>query len=255
MNGSFYNEFMTVSPLQTETAQLIQACRLRHVAFIMDGNRRWAKKRLLPTLMGHKQGVDALKKLVTYANDVGLEAMTVYAFSTENWQRSEEEVGYLMKLFLEALAAELDELHKKNVRIRFIGDLSAFSSALFNLIQVAQDKTANNTGLKFQIAANYGGRQEIIQAVQTVAKQVQAGTLQPADITEEQINQHLYTAQLPDLDMLIRTGGEARISNYLLWQAAYAELYFTELLWPEFSPKAFDEAVREFARRERRYGQ
>jgi undecaprenyl diphosphate synthase len=245
---------MSLSSTQAEIAQIIQDCRLQHVAIIMDGNRRWAKKRFMPTLVGHKQGVDALRTLVRYASDVGLKALTVYAFSTENWQRSDEEVGYLMKLFLEVLAGELEALHQNNVRIRFIGDLAPLPTSLIQLIQNAHDKTAQNTGIHFQIATNYGGRQEITQAVQQLAKQVQSGALEPGEITEDLITQNLYTGDLPDLDMLIRTGGDARISNYLLWQAAYAELYFTDALWPDFSPKAFDEAVREFANRERRYG-
>lgn len=246
---------MTISIDQSETARLIQECQLRHVALIMDGNRRWAKQRFLPTLVGHKQGVDALKKLVRYAGDVGLQAVTVYAFSTENWRRSEEEVSYLMSLFLEALGAELESLHRNNVRIRFIGDLTAFSSSLLNLIQSAHEKTANNTGLQFQIAANYGGRQEIVHAAKMLAKDVQAGILSPEDINEESLGEHLYTVGLPDLDLLIRTGGDSRVSNYLLWQVAYAELYVTETLWPDFSPAQLDLAVQSFARRERRYGQ
>lgn len=225
------------------------------MAIIMDGNRRWAKQKLLPTLIGHKQGVDALKQLVRYAGDIGLQALTVYAFSTENWQRSEEEVGYLMKLFLEALAAELDDLHENNVRIRFIGDLTSFSPALYNLIQSAHAKTEHNTGLQFQIAANYGGRQEIINAMKQLGQGIQSGELSPEDITEEAIQTRLYTHGLPDLDLLIRTGGEYRISNYLLWQCAYAEIYVTETLWPDFSPEAFNQAIQEFAHRERRYGQ
>jgi undecaprenyl diphosphate synthase len=239
----------------TPIADLIRQSRLRHVAAIMDGNRRWAKQKHLPTLMGHKQGVDALKAMVRYGGEVGLEALTVYAFSTENWQRSSEEVGYLMRLFLEALAAELEALHANNVRIRFIGDLSAFPAALLDLIQTAHHKTENNTGLKFQIAANYGGRQEIVHAMQELGREIQAGRLQPEAITPEMLQEHLYTSDLPDLDLMIRTGGEHRISNYLLWQCAYAELYVTDTLWPDFSPVAFDAAIREFARRERRYGQ
>lgn len=249
---------MSSTSTQTQkdaTQALIQQSGLKHVAIIMDGNRRWAKARHLPTLMGHKQGVDALKALVRYAGEVKLEAMTVYAFSTENWQRSAEEVGYLMKLFLEALAAELEALHANNVRIRFIGDLTPFSPSLTELIETSHRKTENNTGLKFQIAANYGGRQEIVHAVQEMAKDVQAGQLDPEAIDEESIRQHLYTADLPNLDMLVRTGGEQRISNYLLWQCAYAELYVTDTLWPDFNHEAFDAAVAEFARRERRYGQ
>ncbi|HEY9686447.1 MAG TPA: polyprenyl diphosphate synthase [Coleofasciculaceae cyanobacterium] len=247
---------MAITSIETTPiADLIRQSRLRHVAAIMDGNRRWAKQKHLPTLMGHKQGVDALKNLVRYGGEVGLEALTVYAFSTENWQRSSEEVGYLMRLFLEALAAELEALHANNVRIRFIGDLSAFPAALLDLIHTAHAKTEHNTGLKFQIAANYGGRQEIVHAVRELGLEIQAGCLQPEAITPEMIQERLYTRDLPELDLLIRTGGEHRISNYLLWQCAYAELYVTETLWPDFSPAAFDTAVREFARRERRYGQ
>ncbi|HEY9746221.1 MAG TPA: polyprenyl diphosphate synthase [Oculatellaceae cyanobacterium] len=246
---------MSLLSAQAETAQLIRECKLRHVACIMDGNRRWAKKRFLPTLMGHRQGLEALKALVRYVGDAGLEALTVYAFSTENWQRSEEEVGYLLKLFLEALAAELDELHRNNVRIRFIGDLSLFPPALSDLMQTAQDKTADNSGLKLQVAVNYGARREIVQAAQRLAQDVQAGRLKPEDITDSLLEAYLYTAGLPELDLLIRTGGDSRVSNYLLWQAAYAELYFTETLWPDFSSACFDAAVQEFARRERRYGQ
>lgn len=239
----------------TDIPSLVQNSQLRHVAIIMDGNRRWAKQKLLPTLIGHKQGVDALKQLVRYAGDIGLQALTVYAFSTENWQRSEEEVGYLMKLFLEALAAELDDLHRNNVCIRFIGDLTSFSPALYNLIQAAHAKTEHNTGLKFQIAANYGGRQEIVNVMKQLGQAIQSGELSPDDITEEAIETHLYTQGLPNLDLLIRTGGDYRISNYLLWQCAYAEIYVTETLWPDFSPQAMNLAVQEFARRERRYGQ
>lgn len=245
----------TSSSALTDIPALVQSVKLRHVAIIMDGNRRWAKSKLMPTLLGHKKGVDALRKLVRYSQDIGLEALTVYAFSTENWQRGSEEVGYLMKLFLEALAGELEAMHQNNVRIRFIGDISAFPETLRNLMQTAHDKTAQNTGIQFQIAANYGGRQEIVNIMRHLGQAVQDGTLKPEEITEERVQEHLYTQGLPDPDLLIRTGGEYRISNYLLWQCAYAEFYITETLWPDFSPQAFDEALREFARRERRYGQ
>ena len=238
-----------------EIAELVKSVHLRHVAIIMDGNRRWAKKKHMPTLLGHKKGVDALRNLVRYSQDVGLEALTVYAFSTENWQRGSEEVGYLMKLFLEALAGELEAMHQNNVRIRFIGDISAFPETLRNLMQTAHDKTAQNTGIRFQIAANYGGRQEIVNSMRQLGQSIQAGDLQPEDITEERIQALLYTQDLPDPDLLIRTGGEYRISNYLLWQCAYAEFYVTETLWPDFTIEAFNAALQEFARRERRYGQ
>jgi undecaprenyl diphosphate synthase len=245
----------TSSPTYAEMTEMVKSVNLRHVAIIMDGNRRWAKKRHMPTLLGHKKGVDALRTLVRYSQDIGLEALTVYAFSTENWQRGSEEVGYLLKLFVEALAGELEAMHKNGVRIRFIGDITAFPDALRNLIETAHAKTANNTGIKFQIAANYGGRQEIVNLMRQLGRDIQDGTLQPEDITEDQVQQLLYTQGLPDPDLLIRTGGEYRISNYLLWQCAYAEFYVTETLWPDFSPKAFDEAIHEFAHRERRYGQ
>lgn len=244
----------TVTTQLEETARLIRESGLRHAAVIMDGNRRWAKARHLPTLLGHKQGVDALRTLVRYASDAGLSALTVYAFSTENWRRGAEEVGYLMRLFLEALAAELDDLHANNVRIRFIGDLSALPEALLALITQAHDKTADNTGLCFQVATNYGSRQEIAHAARALACEVQSGALKPEAITPELLETHLYTHGLPDLDLLIRTGGEQRVSNFLLWQGAYAELYVTDALWPEFSPEQFHLAVKDFARRQRRFG-
>jgi undecaprenyl diphosphate synthase len=245
----------TASSSLSEISQLVQSIGLKHVAIIMDGNRRWAKNRFMPTLLGHKKGVDALRKLLRYAQDIGLTALTVYAFSTENWQRGSEEVGYLLKLFVEALAAELEEMHRNGVRIRFIGDLGAFPQALKDLIETAQDRTAENTGIHFQIAANYGGRQELVHVMRELGKAIQSGDLQPEAITEERVQSLLYTEGLPEPDLLIRTGGEYRISNYLLWQCAYAEFYVTETLWPDFSPSAFDEAIHEFARRERRYGQ
>jgi len=238
-----------------DISALVQNVGLRHVAIIMDGNRRWAKNRHMPTLLGHKKGVDALRKLVRYSQDIGIQALTVYAFSTENWHRGSEEVGYLLKLFVEALAGELDAMHQNGVRIRFIGDISAFPDALRNLIETAHAKTANNKGIQFQIAANYGGRQELVNLMRHLGQEIQAGTLNPEDISEERIQSLLYTQGLPDPDLLIRTGGEYRISNYLLWQCAYAEFYVTETLWPDFTLEAFNEAIQEFARRERRYGQ
>jgi undecaprenyl diphosphate synthase len=239
----------------TQFSDLLKSCGLKHAAIIMDGNRRWAKQRLLPTLMGHKKGVDALRTLVRFGSDHGLQALTVFAFSTENWQRSTEEVGYLIGLFVEALSLELAELHRNNVQIRFIGDTSVFPQNLYNLIQSAHAKTANNTGLKFQIAANYGGRQEITRVMRELGHEIQAGKLPPEAINEALIQSRLYTQGLPDLDLLIRTGGDSRISNFLLWQSAYAEFYVTETLWPDFSPQAFEQAVAGFAQRERRYGQ
>ncbi|WP_373532975.1 isoprenyl transferase [Vampirovibrio sp.] len=246
---------MTTTHISPEFTALLQSCGLKHVAIIMDGNRRWAKQKLLPGLVGHKKGVDALRTLVRFGSDHGLQALTVFAFSTENWQRSTEEVGYLMRLFVEALSLELAELHRNNVQIRFIGELSGLPEDLRKLIQSAHTTTATNTGLNLQIATNYGGRQEITQAMQALGNDIAAGKLKPEDITEALIQSKLYTQDLPDLDLLIRTGGESRLSNYLLWQSAYAEFYVTETLWPDFSPAAFEKAVQSFAQRERRYGQ
>lgn len=245
---------MTQSPVLSNPESLIESARLRHIAIIMDGNRRWAKQRHLPALMGHRQGVECLKKLVRQAGELGLEALTVYAFSTENWQRGEEEVGYLMTLFVEALSAELNHLASNNVQIRFIGDLAALPANLQKLIETSHRETVSNTGLKLQIATNYGARQEIMQAIRSLAQEVQDGKVQPAEITEENLQAKFYTAGLPEPDLLIRTGGESRLSNYLLWQCAYAEFYVTETLWPDFDSDAFLAAVEDFAQRQRRYG-
>lgn len=227
---------------------------LRHVAIIMDGNRRWADKRKLPRLFGHREGVKSLKRLVKHASARGLEYMTVYAFSSENWQRGQEEVDYLFELFAEVLRDELEELASNKVRLRFIGDLDGMPADLQQKLKGGMQRTANNQGLNLQIALNYGSRWEITQAVREMAEQVAAGNLAPQDITPEVIDAHLYTKQLPDPDLLIRTGGEMRLSNYLLWQSAYTELYVTPVMWPEFTAEDFDKAVLEFAARQRRYG-
>jgi undecaprenyl diphosphate synthase len=240
--------------LREEMKPLVAASRLRHVAMIMDGNRRWAQSRHLPKMAGHAQGVETLKAIVQFAGDIGVEALTVYAFSTENWRRADEEVGYLLKLFLQALSAELDALHAAGVRLRFIGDLSPFPGELVAMLNQAMATTAQNTGLKFQVAINYGARAELVRAARVLAAQVAAGTLAPEQITEEAVQGVLYTEELPDPDLVIRTGGESRLSNFLLWQAAYAEIYVTETPWPEFMPPAFCEAIREYVARERRFG-
>ncbi len=227
---------------------------LQHVAIIMDGNRRWAKDRNLPTLVGHQQGVNTLKELVRHASDLGLKALTVYAFSTENWQRTEEEVGYLMGLFVTALGQEIQNLHQNNVRVRFIGNLNALPEKLQKQINDAHQLTSKNSGLCFQIATNYGSRAELVNACRQIALQVQAGDITPEQITEDLISSLLYTQGLPALDLLIRTGGESRLSNYLLWQAAYAEFYVSDTLWPEFTPACYNQAVQVFSNRHRRYG-
>jgi undecaprenyl diphosphate synthase len=232
----------------------VRETNLRHVAIIMDGNRRWAKKRFLPTLVGHRQGVESLKKVVRHAQDVGLEALSVYAFSTENWNRSADEVDYLLSLFIQAMRRELDELHANGVRIRFIGDISMFPPALYDVLAQAVEKTRYNKGLQFQVAANYGGRSELTRVMQHLGKAIESGELAPSAITEEMISDALDTGGLPDPDLLIRTGGESRLSNFLLWQCAYAEWIISDVLWPDFSPGELDDAIQTFATRQRRYG-
>lgn len=237
-----------------EMERLIQQSGLRHVAIIMDGNRRWAETRGLPKVMGHPQGVEALKTLVRYAGEIGLEALTVYAFSTENWRRGEEEVGTLMTLFAQALGQELENLHRNGVRLRFIGDLTQLAPPLQAQLQKAMLRTAENTGLQFQVATNYGSRAELIRAVQQLAHRVEQGEMSAADITEALLQQELYTADLPDPDLLIRTGGEHRWSNFLLWQCAYSEFYVTDTYWPDFTPTELNRALLDFSNRQRRYG-
>lgn len=230
------------------------ALPLRHVAIIMDGNRRWADKRGLPRLLGHKEGVKSLKKLVKHVTNQKLEYMTVYAFSSENWQRGRDEVDYLLQLFNEVLKFELDELAKSGARLTFIGALDAMPTELQQGLNNAMRKTSDNSGLKLQVALNYGSRLEIAEGVKKIVADVKSGKLQEDDITPELIDNYLYTAGIPDPDLIIRTGGEHRLSNYLMWQAAYSELYVTPVMWPDFSPKHFDEAIKDFAARQRRYG-
>jgi undecaprenyl diphosphate synthase len=227
---------------------------LRHVAIIMDGNRRWADQRALPRFLGHKEGVQSLKRLVKHVTERQLEYLTVYAFSSENWQRGKEEVDYLMQLFNEVLKHEIDELAKSGARLKFIGDLAEMPIDLQDGLRRASEKTESNSGLNLQVALNYGSRLELTQAVQALAMQVAAGTLSPNEITTEMISDNLYTAGLPDPDLMIRTGGDMRLSNYLLWQSAYTELYVTTQLWPDFTPADFDLAVEDFSARQRRYG-
>ena len=227
---------------------------IKHIAIIMDGNRRWAKQRHLPGVAGHAKGVEALKTMLRHCSDVGLEALTVFAFSTENWRRDAAEVDAIMGLFIKALSNEIQDLHDEGVVLRFIGDLEPLSAELQTLIQQSEALTENNTGIRFQVAINYGGRAEIVNATRQLASKVESGQLAVSAIDETAISKALYTNNLPDPDMLIRTGGESRISNYLLWQCAYAELYWTDLFWPEFTPEAMNQALETFANRQRRYG-
>jgi undecaprenyl diphosphate synthase len=227
---------------------------LDHVAIIMDGNRRWADKRRYPRLKGHQEGVKSLKRLVRHVGARGLKYLTVYAFSSENWQRTEEEVNYLFELFGRVLTDEFAELADNGVKLSFLGQLDAMPPRLKRSMQNTMDKTAGNTGLSLQVAINYGSRLELTDAMKKLAILVQVGKLKPEDITEEMIASHLYTAGMPDPALLIRTGGEMRLSNYLLWQSAYTELFVTPTLWPEFGPDDFDQAILEFEQRHRRYG-
>lgn len=226
----------------------------RHVAVIMDGNGRWAAQRGLPRIMGHRRGVDTLKNLLRCCDDWGVPALTAYAFSTENWGRPPEEVDFLMTLFERVLRRELNELVNEDVRIRFVGNLSALPLSLQREIEQSMAATVNNRGIHFTVATNYGGRQEIVQVCRRIAQQVQSGQLQPDEIDESIIEQHLYTQGIEDPDLLIRTSGEMRISNFLLWQLAYAELHITDVLWPDFDRAAFHRALLDFQQRHRRFG-
>lgn len=226
----------------------------RHVAVIMDGNGRWAKRRGLPRIIGHRQGVDALKNLLRCCDDWGIEALTAYAFSTENWGRPNEEVDFLMTLFERVLMRELQEMMEENVRIEFVGNLAVLPRSLQAQITRSMTLTKENTGIQFTVATNYGGRQEILQAARAIATQVQQGKIQPEEIDEALFSQHLYTANVCDPDLLIRTSGEMRLSNFLLWQMAYAEIYITEALWPDFDRGQFHRALSNYQQRNRRFG-
>ena len=226
----------------------------RHVAIIMDGNGRWARKRLLPRIAGHRVGLEAVRKTITACVEQGVEVLTLFAFSSENWRRPKEEVGLLMKLFMSALDTEVKKLHQNGVRLRVIGELSAFPPELQQRIADAVALTAENTTLHLNIAANYGGRWDITEAARRLAAQVERGEIASDDIDEDRLRQQLCLAELPEPDLFIRTGGEERISNFLLWQLAYTEFYFTELLWPAFDAKALQQAFDSFVGRQRRFG-
>lgn len=225
-----------------------------HIALIMDGNGRWAKKRFLPRIMGHKAGVKTLKSLLLHAERIGVKIVTIYAFSTENWSRPQEEVGFLMKLFMHSLRRELAELHARKVHLRFIGDLSPFPSELVEIMRNAEQLTANNQSLHLNVAVNYGARAEILRAARQIAGEVHEGKLSPDQIDEACFSRFLYTNTLPDPDLLIRTSGESRLSNFLLWQLAYTELYFVDTLFPDFKQAELDKAIAWYQDRERRFG-
>lgn len=237
-----------------QTACSFSARRPRHVAIIMDGNGRWAKNKCKMRVYGHKAGVKSVRRAVSFAAKHGLDALTLYAFSSENWRRPATEVTALLELFVWALRHEVKNLHKNNICLHIIGDTSQFSTSLQDHITCAEALTAKNDGLKLNIAANYGGRWDIIQSVRQLARQVQEGLLQPEELNEELLDSCICLNTQSPIDLVIRTGGNHRISNFLLWQTAYAELYFTDILWPDFDEPAFKTALEEFARRERRFG-
>lgn len=223
----------------------------RHIAVIMDGNGRWAKKRFLPRVAGHKVGVETLRNMVKQCVNLGVDYLTLFAFSSENWRRPEEEVTFLMGLFMEALKKEVAKLHKNNVRLIIIGNRAQFGAALCAEIEAAEHLTQNNTGLTLTIAANYGGRWDILQAVNAMQK---ANPSKSGEFAEEDLTPYLAMHYAPEPDLFIRTGGEKRISNFLLWQLAYSELYFTDVLWPDFDDQAFQQAIKSYQQRERRFG-
>ena len=225
-----------------------------HVAIIMDGNGRWARKHKLSVSRGHRQGTETLREIIRHTDDLGIRALSLYAFSTENWNRSEEEVAALMQLILDFFASEIDELDAKNVRILILGDKGGLPEKQRETLKEAERRTEKNTGLRLNIAVNYGGRAELVKAAREIATLAVNGSLPVNGITEETISEHLYTCGQPDVDLLIRTSGEKRLSNFLLYQNAYAEFVFPEVLWPDFTVHDYDLALDAYAHRERRFG-
>ena len=225
-----------------------------HVAIIMDGNGRWARKHKLSVSRGHRQGTETLREIIRHTDDLGIRALSLYAFSTENWNRSEEEVAALMQLILDFFASEIDELDAKNVRILILGDKGGLPEKQRETLKEAERRTEKNTGLRLNIAVNYGGRAELVKAAREIATLAVNGSLPVNGITEETISEHLYTRGQPDVDLLIRTSGEKRLSNFLLYQNAYAEFVFPEVLWPDFTVHDYDLALDAYAHRERRFG-
>jgi len=226
----------------------------RHVAIIMDGNGRWAKKHKLQVALGHRKGVEALRGIIRESSDLGIEALSIYAFSTENWSRDKAEVEALMGLLLEYFSSEIDELDQNNVCIRILGDKDGLPQKQREAILRAEERTKKNTGLKLNIAINYGGRAELARAARMLAEKAVRGEIMPDEITEQRLAQELYTQGLPDVDLMIRTSGEMRLSNFLLYQCAYAEFEFPTVLWPDFDVKAYHEALDAYMHRERRFG-
>ena len=226
----------------------------RHIAIIMDGNGRWAQQRYMPRAMGHRAGVSAVRAIVEHCTREKIEVLTLFAFSSENWRRPKDEVSMLMDLFIATLQKEVDKLDRNGIRLRFIGDRTPLSEILQKKIDSAEAQTRNNSGLVLVIAANYGGRWDLAQAFRKIAERIEQGEIERHNIDEKLIEAHLSAADLPEPDLFIRTGGEQRVSNFLLWQLAYTELYFTPILWPDFDQEALAEAIKSFKNRQRRFG-
>ena len=240
--------------MEKEISKIVKDTDLKHIAIIMDGNRRWARQRNLPVKLGHKQGAETLKKIVRYANDIGIKYLTVYAFSTENWKRSQEEVDALMSLLEGYLNQFSKEADTENIVIRVLGNMKQLSEPLQKSIANTVESTKNNTGIIFNIALNYGGRDEITNAVKLISEDVKEGKLNIDDITEDVVSSYLYTKNDPDPDLLIRTSGEIRLSGFLPWQSTYSEFVFLEKLWPDFSTEDLEQAIEIFSKRNRKFG-
>ncbi len=245
---------MTAQLLTSVSPEINLAKLPQHVAVIMDGNGRWAQQRGLPRIEGHRRGANTLKEMLRYCKDLGIKTLTAYAFSTENWGRPTGEVNFLMTLFERLLQKELKEMEEEEVCINFIGDLTPLPKSLQQEMRLSMERTQNNQGVFFNVAINYGSRHEMINACRAIAEKVQQGELSPDSIDDHTISQHLYTSASPDPDLLIRTSGEMRLSNFLLWQLAYTEIYVTETLWPDFDNTQFDRALESFQQRDRRFG-
>jgi undecaprenyl diphosphate synthase len=246
---------MTAQLVTNRSIEINQATLPKHVAVIMDGNGRWAKQRGLPRIEGHRRGANALKEMLRYCKDLGVKTLTAYAFSTENWGRPTGEVNFLMSLFERLLQKELKEMEAEEVCINFIGDLTPLPPSLQQEMYRSMERTKHNQGVFFNVAINYGSRHEMINACKAIAAKVQQGELSADSINDQTISQHLYTAASPDPDLLIRTSGEMRLSNFMLWQLAYTEIYVTDTLWPDFDNEQFDQAIVSFQQRDRRFGQ
>lgn len=252
---NFFNKLENKNTELGECNLVIDINRVpKHIAIIMDGNGRWAKKKGLPRTLGHKAGVEAIREIVKECNKLNIEYLTLYAFSTENWKRPKDEVNSLMKLLVEYLRNEFEELNRNNVIINSIGDIGKFPQICQDELISAYEKTKNNTGLELNLALNYGGRNEIVDTLKKINSDIEIGKLEPSEINEKTINNYIYTSGIPDPELIIRTSGELRLSNFLIWQGAYSELYFTDVLWPDFNANDLRKAIIDYQNRDRRFG-